>query len=259
MVNPRLAQWMLLLGVVSLSAFLLSATSYLSQKSTYVGKPGGIRDTFTVNGHGEMTAIPDLAILNAGLETTAKTPSEAQKENTEKMNNFLAKVKTLGIEEKDRKTIEYSIYPKYEYIRELNGADKQQITGYTVRNQVELKIRKLDSLSNVFALFGEHGLNQVGSLTFTIDDDKALKQQALEKALDEAKIKAQSIARTAGFRLGTIVSFSEQGAYPPMPYAAYGMGGEAAYDMKSVQIAPTTERGSTMINSDVMVTYQILP
>ena len=175
------------------------------------------------------------------------------------MNGFLTKIKNLGIEEKDRKTIDYSIYPKYEYIKDSNGADKQQITGYVVRNQVELKIRKLDSLSNVFALFGEYGLNQVGSLSFTIDDDKALKQQAMEKALEEAKTKAQNIARSAGFRLGSIVSFSEQGAYPPpMPYQAYGMGG-AEYDMKTARLAPTAERGSTMINSDVMVTYQILP
>ena len=117
-----------------------------------------------------------------------------------------------------------------------------------------MKIRDLDKISDVLALAGPTGVNQVGGLSFTIDDPEELKQQAREEALKNAKTKAESLASIAGVRLGRLVSFSEDFYGAPVPvyrdFAAgqgYGGGG-----------APTVEPGSQDVIVNVTVTYEVL-
>lgn len=247
------------LTLLTLIIFLGSLTYYFIQKTSLLNKPTNVRDTFNMGGHGELSAIPDIALVNAGLETTLKNVGDAQRENTEKMNAFLKKVGSIGIKDTDRKTTSYSIYPKYDYLKDENGNfGKQIISGYTVNNQVQLKVRDLSRVSDVLNTLGEFGLNQVGGFSFSIDDDKELKQQALELAIKNARAKAERLAKTAGIRLGRMVSFSESSpSYPPAPYRMYEKAGVAMDS--AAPMAPTVEKGSQMVEVDIQATYELLP
>lgn len=253
-------KYFLSLALLALVLFLGSLTYYFAQKTALLGKPDNVRDTFTMSGHGEVSAIPDIALVQAGLETTSKGVDQAQKENTEKMNAFLKKVGELGVAEKDRKTLQYSIYPKYDYqrgpIEPYIG--KQVLVGYTVTNTVELKVRNLERLSDVLGALGEFGLNQVGGFSFNVDDDKELKNQAMDIAILNARVKADRLAKTAGVKLGRMVSFSEnpQPFYGPYPANARMMEQKAA---DSAYSAPTIEKGNQTISVDIQATYELLP
>ena len=242
------------LALVTLILFLGTLSFYFSKKTSLLGRADTIRDTFSVSGHGEVTAVPDIALITAGLETTGRDIAALQKENTEKMNGFLAKVATLGVDEKDKKTTSYSIRPDYEY--EKTGT--QKLVGYTVFNQVQLKVRDTEKISTILGLLGQYGLNQVGSFSFDIDDKSILKSEALDKALKDARDKAERVAQSANIHLGKLVSFWENGAgYTPGPIP-YGVGGDSALPMYAAK-APSVEQGSRDVTVDINATYEILP
>lgn len=238
---------LILAGVVYL--ILLSRNAYKSY--AYIGRPTTQRDTISIQAEGKVTALPDIAKISIGVETQKKTVSEAQTENSAKMNAIIAKLKALGVANEDIQTTNYSIYPTYDY---SNG--KQTETGFQITQNVDIKVRKLDTISDILAAVAQLGANQVGGVNFTIDDPESLRQQARLKGIEMAKAKAQALAEAAGVKLGKVVGFSESSStpQPPIFYAkdmAAGMGGAPS-------AAPAVEPGSQDVIVDVTVTYEIL-
>lgn len=214
------------------------------------GKAPVEQKTITIDGTGKVTAAPDIGTVDVGFITEGKNVQTIQQENVIKMNKLVGTIKKLGIEDKDIQTSQYSIYPQYDY---TNG--KSVLSGYTVSQSVTIKIRDLTKVSDVLSRAGESGANQVGGLNFTFDDPENLKVQARDKAITNAKTKAETLAKSLGIKLGRIVGFTESGS-SPSPYPlyksdmAYGLGGAAP-------AAPQIETGSEDITSDVSITYEI--
>ncbi len=245
----KLLSALLVVGII----FIASEVRNDFKKYDYIGKPTTSRDLITISGEGKVTAIPDIAVVEAGVTTEKSDVRAAQKENADKMNALAAQARALRIVDKDIQTTNYQIYPQYDY---ANG--KQRLRGYQVTQSVKIKIRDLSKIGSLLAAVGDAGANQVSGVSFTIDDPEALRQQAREKALDNARAKAKSLADHAGVKLGKIVSFSEGNASPtPMPYygraEAMGIGGAS-----DAAIAPPVAAGSLDIIVDVDVSYEIL-
>lgn len=219
----------------------------------YIGRSDQQLYTITISGEGKVTAIPDIAQVSLGIETQKTTVAAAQKENTEKMNSLVNQIKDLDIEEKDIKTANYSIYPRYDY---LEG--RQVLRGYIVNQSVNVKIRDLEQVAAVLDLAGTAGANQIGGLNFTIDEPEDLRQEAREEALANAKEKADALAKAADVKLGKLVSFSESssGGYPQPVYRTYALEDSAGFG--GGDIAPEIEPGSQDITVYVTVTYEVL-
>ncbi|MFH0779593.1 MAG: SIMPL domain-containing protein [Parcubacteria group bacterium] len=238
--------------VVCLSVFLAAETRTALKEYNYVGKASSIPYTISISGEGKVTAAPNIATVAVGFSNDKATVAEAQKENTTKMNDIIASIKTLGVEEKDIKTSNYNIYPKYEWLN-----NKNILTGYTVSQSVDVKIRDTKKISDILKIAGEKGANQIGSLNFEIDDKVALQAEARQKAIDDAKTKAQALAKQLGVKFSKIVSFSESNYQPVMYKSAYaadfgmGGGGESAP-------APSIQSGENEIKANVTITYEIL-
>lgn len=246
------------LALLSIVALFGALAQKNYRQSQFVGKPENVRDTITMSGRGQVTAIPDIALVDAGLEISAPTVSEAQRKNTDAMNGFLADVKTLGVDQKDRKTTAYTIEPKYEeHFKPTGVFERRVLVGYTVRQNVQLKVRALGKVGDVIAAAGKWGLNQVNDFSFSVDNQDGLKQEALEKAIIDARAKAESLVRVGGAHIGRLVSFSEGGG--PMPYT---MMAAPMMEMKGGAApvpAPILEQGSQDIVVTVSVTYELLP
>lgn len=217
----------------------------------FIGRSDQQLYTITISGEGEVTAIPDIAEVSLGVETQNSNVAAAQTENTAKMNSLIVQLKGLDIVEEDIKTTNYSIYPRYDY---PDGS--QVLRGYIVSQNVTVKIRDLDKIADVLGLAGQAGVNQLGGLSFTIDEQEDLKQNAREKALANAKAKAETLADIAGVKLGRLVSFSESGNdYYPQPVY---FGEQRAYGLGGGDSAPSVEPGSQDIIVYVTVTYEVL-
>lgn len=237
-----------LLALVAAIYLILLSRNVVKQYQ-YIGRSEAQRDTIAISAQGKVTALPDIASISAGVQTEKRTVAEAQKENTSKMNAIIAKLKEFGVASEDIKTVNYTIYPQYDYV---NG--KQTERGYQVSQNVDVKIRDLSKIGDILASVGDLGANQVGGVSFTIDDPESLRQQARIQGLEAAKAKAQALAEAAGVKLGKVVGFSESSGYVPGPIyydKAMGLGGGGG-------AAPSIESGSQDVTVDVTVLYEIL-
>ncbi len=239
------------IGLVSLALiiFLGVSTRNAWQQYYYIGKSG--RDTITLDGQGKVTAKPDVATVQLGVVTEGATVKDIQKKNTDKMNAIIAAIKGMGIKAEDIQTQNYNLNPKYDW-----SDGNQKLIGYTINQNVTVKVRDLDKAGDVVAKGGELGANQIGGVQFVIDDPNALEAQAREKAITDAQQKAEMLAKKLGLNVVRVVSFSESqgGYYPPQPYLAMGRA-EMAKDMASS--APSIEPGSQDVITNVSVTFEV--
>ena len=246
--NPVLAVLSSLLIVVLGIAVGLWAWN-MSKQHYYIGKNPDIQRTISITGEGKVTAIPDIALVSLGLTTEKKKISDAQAENSKTMNSLIEKLKGLNIAKEDIKTVNYTIYPAYDW---TDG--RQILRGYTVSQDVQVKIRKTDNVDDVLQIAGDLNLNQIGGLSFDIDNPGNYKQEARIKALENAKEKADALAKVMDVRLGKVISFSESEGYVPAPYPMYakaeGIGGGGAP-------APAVEAGSQEITITATVSYEL--
>lgn len=240
--------WTLVLVIGAVYLALLARNA--AKEHAYIGEPYAERDTIVIGAEGKVTALPDIASLSIGVTVEKKTVAEAQKESTDKMNAIIAKVRELGVAAEDIKTVDYSIYPQYDWVD-----DRQVERGFRVTQGVQVKIRDLSKIGATLAAAGEMGANQVGGVAFTIDDPEELRQQARLKGLEAAQRKAQALAEAAGVKLGRVVGFSESEGYVPGPmyYESVQDQGSGGASMPSVQ------SGSQDVTVDVSVTYELLP
>jgi len=216
--------------------------------------------TITVSGEGEVTASPDIATLSVSVDIEKKTVADAQKEATEKINAIIAFLKESGIDDKDIRTENYSVYPQYDYmeivcVRYPCPPGKNELRGYQVSQNLSIVIRNLDSVGAVLAGVGERGTTNIYGPNFTIEDEDELQRQARKEAIDDAQTKAKALAKDLGVDLVKIVQFSEGGGYP-IYYAkdmAYGMGGGVAESAP----APEVPTGENKIISNISITYEI--
>ena len=234
--------------IVAIAAIVISAFVFNRERKN--------EDRFSVSGSGIVYAKADIASIDLGFKTgTKKTAAEATIESSGKMNEIIKAVKDLGIEEKDIKTNQYSLNPVYNY----TNARGQELVGYEVYQSLTIKVRDLTKIGDIIARSTEKGANQVGSISFTIDDEYALKNQARELAIEKAKEKAELIAKQAGMKLGAVKSVSESsyegGGIVPM-YANAKISLDSARNEVAIS-SPEIATGQNEIKVDVTLTYEV--
>ncbi len=242
--------------------FALGAYAHLTLKQasgTYTGNT-----TISVSGEGEVMAKPDIGQFSFSVRAEGATASEAQTTSAESMNQIIAYLKEAGVEEKDIKTQNYYLNPKYRYEERICAANmycppgEQILDGYEVSQDVSIKVRDLEAAGDLISGTGERGATNISGLSFTIDDESALMADAREQAIADAKEKAEVLARDLGMRIDRIIGFSENGNYYPMYDKAYGgnMAMEESYRMDAAS-APAMPVGENTIMSNVTITFEL--
>jgi hypothetical protein len=212
---------LLVIALVAVMALLLVGCTETSGGGANTQQTG-----IWVSGEGKVTAVPDLAMLNLGVEAQEKTVQEAQTEAVTTMTALVAALKSNGVADKDIQTTVYSI----EMVTKWNVDTNEQITiGYKVTNTVTAKMRDMSKVGTIIDAAAEAGgnLTRVSGISFTVDDPTAYYTQAREKAMADAKAKAEQMAGLANITLGKAFYISESGGYIPTPYAIkdYAAGG----------------------------------
>lgn len=218
-------------------------------------------NVITVEGVGKVTAIPDIARITFSVNEEADSAKEAQDEAAKKINAALEVLKgELGIEEKDIQTTYYYTSPKYSYPRPCYSgfcpeiAYEQTIVGYTASQSVEVKVRDTEKVGEVLGALGGVGIDNLSGPTFTIDDPEALKAEAREEAIEQARSKAKELAKDLNVRLVRVTGFWENSGGYPVPYYEKGFGGA---DMAVSSVAPELPVGESEVVVNVSVTYEI--
>lgn len=160
----------------------------------------------SVSGEGTISAEPDTAYITVGVVTEDKDPSVALAANTAKMKKLFTALKNLGLEDKEIQTTNFSLSPRYKYVRDQEPV----FLGFQVTNTVRLTVCDLTQLGKVITTsITEAGTNRVGGISFDIKDRSALVQKARVAAVKDALNKADILATTAGSSVGRLKSISE--------------------------------------------------
>lgn len=243
-------QKLILAAVVVLTLFLIFAGFRQLVGAVNDFRNGGtnnVPQTVSFTGEGKVKAVPDTAKVEIGLVTEGKDSISVQNENSSKMNAVIKFLKDQGIKDEDIKTSNYNLSPKYEY-----NKGKSTLAGYIINQILTVTVRDLTKVGKVLDGSVSNGANEINSISLFIDKPEELKNKAREDAVKQAKEKASSASKIAGFKLGRVVSFYENSVgEPPMYYEAMGKGGSA------VSSASQIEPGSQEIKINVTLTYLI--
>lgn len=248
--------------VLGILVFFVGQMAYqnkaLDQQNTY---------QIMVSGEGKVYAKPDVAIISLGVTTTGKTVAEVTKSNTDKMNGVISAIKKLGINDKDIQSTNYNLSPNYENITTplpasapgmmyaqpiLPTSTTTTLKGYTLEQDVQVKIRDFSKIGDVLAQATLSGSNLIGDLQFTIDNPQKLEDQARADAINQAKTNAGNLARESGINLGKLINVSE--GYSPIMYNSLKAMAPSAAGLSSV---PTIQPGQQEIDVTINLTYQV--
>ena len=213
-----------------LTALLISAALPLAPAAAQTSGPVTQVITGTrldISTTGEVTRVPDLAMISAGVVTRATTATAALQENADRMDRVIAALKRAGIADRDIQTTSINLNPEYRYPENQSP----QLVGYTASNQVTVRFRDIRESGEILDALVAQGANQINGPNMTIEHPEAALDEARAKAVASGRARADLYARALGMRVARVVSVSETGGSypvpPPMPYAERAMAASA--------------------------------
>ena len=215
--------------------------------------PIGSQDvrTLSVSGNGQAFLAPDIAYIYIGVHTEQPTAAEAVAENNSQTQALISAIQDFGIDPKDIRTSNFSIWPMDRY-DPATGAPTGEKT-YAADNTVYVTVRDLETLGDLLDTAVQAGANTVNSVQFDVENkDEALKE-ARVNAMNNAKAQAQELADAAGLALGEIQSISFVDNQYPIFDGKGGGGGFASEAAAAVPIQP----GQLSFTVTVNVTYAL--
>jgi uncharacterized protein YggE len=207
--------------------------------------------TMTVSGQGEIKAVPDEAVLSAGVVTQARKAADALAANSRAMNAVFDALKRIGIPDKSIQTSDFSVSAQYQ--TDQQGNTTQKIVGYQVSNNVTVIVDDLGKLGPAIDALVNSGANSMGDIAFTIRDPKPLLTEARAAAVKDALQRANTYASAAGVTLGPIASIGENGEVTNRPMIRKTM----AYANAAADKATPFAAGEDSITAGVSITFEI--
>ncbi|HEX9027809.1 MAG TPA: SIMPL domain-containing protein [Anaerolineales bacterium] len=205
--------------------------------------------TLNVSGTGKATLTPDIAYINIGVHTEGKDAAEAVSSNNSQSQKVVDALKKMGIDAKDIRTTNFSIYPRQDY----DPQNKPLGITYMVDNTVYVTVRDLTKVGDLLDTSVKAGANSISGIQFDVADKNAAMSDARKGAVADAKAQAEELAKAAGVTLGNVQSISTNQVGVPVPMA-YGLGAGA---MKDAAASVPISSGQMTITVDVNIVYEI--
>jgi uncharacterized protein YggE len=203
----------------------------------------------SVTGEGRVSVPPDLAEIDGGVTSEAKTAREASEANNAAMGKVLLALKGAGLAERDFQTSRLSLQPQY---ANQTRPGPNVVVGYRASNRVMIRLRDVTKVAGIIDTLVGAGANEIGGINFTVSGASKLLDDARNEAIADARRKAEIYAKAAGVTLGLPISISEEsgGGPSPMPFRKMS-GGMAAG-------APVAQ-GEETLQVTVSVSWAIKP
>jgi uncharacterized protein YggE len=241
--------WFWLILNIALAVVILLGLASLQVIYRY-GKSLPASRTITVSAEGKTVVLPDIASFSFSVVNEGSDPEKIAEKNNVVINEALGFIKEKGVEDKDIKTSGYDLSPRYEYDEKRKTSF---ISGYRLTQTVTVKIRDFSKISQILGALPGFGINQIGSLSFSVDDPDVYLNKAREQAFQKARVKAEAMAKQNKTKIERVVTFSEFSGGYPMPIFAKATTNE----FNGAAVSPQIEPGSQEVTVNVSVTYEI--
>jgi uncharacterized protein YggE len=233
------------LGVVLVAGYLVSARGHAEQlPQPAVQQTETPMRTVQVSGTGMVQVQPDTAVVSLGVQTDADTARAALSQNNTNVQSLLSSLTKAGIASKDIQTQTLRLVPRYE-----TKNNTQTLVGYTATNVVQVRTNKLDSLGSLLDQAVSNGANTIENISFEVSDPEKWSDQARQTAVENARHKAEQLAKLTGATLGPIQEIQETSNTPGPVIQSLAPVAQAA----AVPVSP----GSQSISVDVQVTWTL--
>jgi uncharacterized protein YggE len=204
--------------------------------------------TVSVSGSGEVAAEPDLARVTLGVEARRPALADARAEVAATVDRVLKLTRDLKIDPKYVDATRVQVQPEYSW----NDKDrKRTLLGYLVSRQVEIELRDLEQLGTLLERAVDAGVNQVNDPQLDSTKRKALEREAMANAVEDARLNAETLARSAGAKLGAVRTLNGSSSAPPVPM--YRRGAMAMADAAAAPEAsyePGEMKFSAVVNAE---------
>jgi len=207
-----------LLGTIALASLLLAlvVAAKAPALATTVSPAGQVPASSVVppgvvtTGDATVRIKPDAAIVTVGAVVQGATADEAQSLLSDRIGKVLERAKALAIAEADTKTVMYRIDPQYAY----EQGKAPRLTGFQGNQQIALTLHGTDGVGKALDTLVQNDSATTATVALTLLDAKAAQASAREQAIQDARAKAQAMAKAAGIQLGKIISISDVGGSP---------------------------------------------
>lgn len=209
----------------------------------------GDAQLLNVSATAKAESIPDIAIVTVGVVSEDLTAQAVKDQNSKQMNQVISFIKQTGIDDKDIKTSQFNISPKYNY-----NNQQQTVVGYQANQTITVKVRNVDKSSQQLETIVDgavnNGANQIQGIDFSFDNNADLVQNARKQAIDKARANAQQIANDGGLKLGRVVNVITSDSGSPGPIFAANMA-------MAKSTAPQIELGTQEVSATVTVVFEV--
>ena len=234
-------------GLVVVAA--IAAAALIGPRNSLSASDGSLPRIVTVSGIGEVKVRPDMATISSGVTSEGPTAQAALAKNNAAMKAVIEALKNSGVSEDDIQTSNFCVSPQYAPYQP-GQTTAPRISFYQVSNQVTARVKKLEKLGSVLDSLVQAGSNQISGISFDINEQKPVLDEARKKAVSEAKAKAELYAEAAGASLGRVIQISESVTAMPMNVRFRA---EMATADASVPIAA----GQNTFAANITITYEL--
>jgi uncharacterized protein YggE len=209
-------------------------------------------DTITVIGNATVKSAPDEAVLTLAVESDGKDPAAAMNRNASSVSDVIERVKREGVKEEDIKTANVSVYA----IRTYTDTGQEKLTGYRAMNSILVTVSDAKLVGKVLSAAIEAGANNVSGPVWQLSDDTKVVAEALKKAAQNARQKAEALADSLGVDLGDVVMMSESGVQTPA-YPLYSDTYAAKGGAAGIVAETPISAGTLDVTATVTVTFAL--
>jgi uncharacterized protein len=233
-------------GATAIAALVTQAPIGSAQPAPVQPQPG---QGISVVGQGIVITQPNVARITIGADVTDPSLANAQAEAARRMDAVINQLKASGIADNDIRTVNYSINPIYD---QPNQGQQPTLRGYQVQNQVEVRVTNVAGLGALLDTAVSAGATRVMGIRFEASNMEDLKNQARDQAMQNARAKADQLARDAGVSVGRPVSIDESDTGGVTPV-------RAAAPAAALAAAPQTpiQPGDLQVTTTVRVVWAI--
>jgi uncharacterized protein YggE len=200
-----------LLAALAAGAATLSGAAAAQQPATITQTIAGTR--LDISATGDVTRVPDLAIISAGVQTRSATASGAIQQAATRMARVRKALTDAGVADRDIQTSTISLNPEYTYANN----QPPKLNGYTASNQLSVRFRDIANAGKILDALVSQGANTINGPTLTIDKPESALDEARARAVTAGRARAELYARSLGMRIVRLVSVSENSSSFPMP------------------------------------------
>ena len=212
-----------------------------------------------VSGEGSVAMDADWASVTVGVELSGEDLTSLQQQVNESMEAICNALTAAGLEEKNISTSQFYVSPVYgsggvsSLIRGYDGSSSE-IVGYTITNSLSIQTGEIDRIGAYIDTAFAAGANSFNSIQFSLQDESTARQLALERAVADARSKAEIIASASGEELGEVLEIVESDV---SSYARSNSKTMWSYESADSASGATVRASQVVVSANIQITYQL--